>query len=98
MTQYLPFIMIGLLFFFMILRPQQRERQRHDEMLKQLKKNDKVLTSGGIFGVVTSVSPETNEVVVRVDEKNDTKIRMQLSSVARVLTEETPAPAKTEGN
>ena len=93
---YLPLVMIGLVFFFVILRPQQRERQRQDEMLKQIKKNDRVVTSGGIFGVVTSVATEAGEVTIRVDEKNDTKIRMQLTAIARVLGDETPAATKTE--
>lgn len=93
---YLPLVMIGLVFFFVILRPQQRERQRQEEMLKAIKKNDRVVTSGGIFGVVTSVATESGEVTIRVDEKNDTKIRMQLSAIARVLGDESPATAKTE--
>ena len=93
---YLPLVMIGLVFFFVILRPQQRERQRQDDMLKQIKKNDRVVTSGGIFGVVTSVATESGEVTIRVDEKNDTKIRMQLSAIARVLGDESPAAAKTD--
>lgn len=93
---YLPLVMIGLVFFFVILRPQQRERQRQEEMLKAIKKNDRVVTTGGIFGVVTSVVTESGEVTIRVDEKNDTKIRMQLSAIARVLGDESPAAAKTE--
>lgn len=95
---YMPIFMILLLLFFMIIRPQQRERQRHEELLKQLKKNDRVLTNAGIFGVVVSVSPEKNEVVLRVDEKTETKLQMQLSSVARVLTDEQAAPTKTENS
>ena len=81
------FLMIGVLFFFMILRPQQREARARDEMLKGVKKNDRVLTTGGIYGVVTNVSPEANEVTIRVDERNDTKLRMALSSIARILTD-----------
>lgn len=90
------FLMIGVLFFFMILRPQQREARAREEMLKGVKKNDRVLTTGGIFGVVTSVAPEANEVTVRVDEKNDTKLRMSLSSIARILTESAGSEEKSE--
>jgi len=95
-VQYLPLVMIGLLFFFMILRPQQREQQRRDSLLKAIKKNDRVLTTGGIFGVVTNVQTEVNEVTIRVDEKNDTKIRLQLSSIARVLVDGDGGDAKAE--
>lgn len=95
-VQYMPLVMIGLLFFFMILRPQQREQQKRDELLKKIKKNDRVLTSSGIFGVVTNVQAEVNEVTIRVDEKNDTKIRLQLSSIARVLADGEGGDAKAE--
>lgn len=91
-----PLVMIGLLFFFMVLRPQQAEQRKRDELLKQIKKNDRVITSGGIFGVVTAVQAEQNEVTVRIDEKNDTKIRMQLSSIARVLAGDETTETKTE--
>jgi preprotein translocase subunit YajC len=77
-----------LVFYFIVLRPQQREQRARDALLKAIKKNDKVLTTGGIFGVVTNVESDSGLVTVRVDEKNDTKIRMQLSSIARVLVDE----------
>jgi preprotein translocase subunit YajC len=80
----------------MVLRPQQREQQRRDAMLKAMKKNDRVLTNGGIFGTVVNVVPEANEVTLRIDEKNDVKIRMQLSSVARVLAGDEAPETKSE--
>jgi len=92
----MPLAMIGLLFFFLILRPQQREARAREELLKGIKKNDRVLTSGGVFGVVTSVQPDANEVTIRIDEKNDTKMRMQLSSIARVLASDESSESKTE--
>lgn len=92
----LPLVMIVLLFFFMVLRPQQREQRTREEMLKNIKKNDRVITSGGIFGVVTGVMPEANEITLRIDEKNDTKMRLQLSSIARVLASDESGDSKTE--
>ena len=94
----MPLAMIGLLFFFMVIRPQQRQQREREALLKLLKKNDRVLTNGGIFGVVTNVENEKNEVTLRIDEKNDTKMRVQLSSIARVLAgdEETTSETKTE--
>lgn len=92
----LPLVMIGLLFFFMVLRPQQREQRTREEMLKNIKKNDRVITSSGIFGVVTNVMPDANEVTLRIDEKNDTKMRLQLSSIARVLAGDESGETKTE--
>ncbi len=86
----LPFL-IGMvvLFYFLMVRPQSRERQRRTEMLSQLKKNDKVVTIGGIIGVVSSIHAETDEVVIRVDETNNTKLRVLRSSIHQVITDET---------
>lgn len=82
------FIGMIALFYFFIIRPQARERQRRTEMLSQLKKNDKVVTIGGIIGVISSVHAETDEVVIRVDETNNTKLRVLRSSIHQVITDE----------
>lgn len=88
-SMLMPLVMIGLLFFFMVLRPQQREQKKREALLRALKKDDRVITSGGIFGSVVNVIPESNEVTIRIDEKNDVKIRMQLSSIATVVADGT---------
>jgi preprotein translocase subunit YajC len=82
-------LMMMVVFFFVVLRPQQREQRAREALLKAIKKNDRVLTNGGIFGVVTNVNTEAGEVTIRVDEKNDTKLRITLASIARVLGDET---------
>jgi preprotein translocase subunit YajC len=88
MGMLLPFLAIGLLFYWLLLRPQQKDRARRDAMLKAIKKNDRVVTIGGIFGVVTNVRSEANEVTIKVDESTNTKLRMTLSSIAQVLADE----------
>src|SRR5689334_19220510 len=57
-----PMIAIGLIFYFLILRPQQRQKADHEKLLKELKKNDRVQTIGGILGQVVSISPDEKEV------------------------------------
>ena len=57
-------------------------------MLAAVKKNDRVITAGGIYGVVTNVNAEADEVTVKVDETTNTKLRVTLSSVSRVLGDE----------
>ena len=54
-------------------------------MLSAVKKNDRVLTAGGIYGVVAAVNRESDEVTIKVDETSNTKLRMTLSSIARVI-------------
>lgn len=85
----MPIVIIFLLYIFMVQRPQRREQESRQRMLANLKKNDRVLTTGGIYGVVTNVQPDAQEVTIRVDETSNTKLRMTLSAIARVLSDET---------
>ena len=84
----LPFIAIFVLFYFLLIRPQRKEQSRRQMMLAAVKKNDRVLTAGGIYGVVTNVHREADEVTIKVDEATNTKLRMTLSSISRVVGDE----------
>ncbi|MBN1589004.1 MAG: preprotein translocase subunit YajC [Pirellulales bacterium] len=77
---------IGFLFYFLLIRPQRREQAQRQAMLDAVKKNDRVLTAGGIYGVVTNVHKEANEITIKVDEATNTKLRLTLGSIARVLS------------
>ncbi len=57
-------------------------------MLSGVKKNDRVVTIGGVYGVVANVNREADEITLKVDESTNTKLRVTLSSVARVLGDE----------
>ena len=81
-------IILFAVFYFIIIRPQQREQARRKAMLAAVKKNDRVLTIGGIYGVVTNVHREADEVTIKVDEATNTKLRVTLSSIGRVLGDE----------
>ncbi len=73
--QILPFLLIGLLFYFMLIRPQRKEQSRRQDMLANVKKNDRVVTIGGVYGVVMNVHREADEVSLKVDEATNTKLR-----------------------
>ena len=76
---------IGVLFYFLLIRPQRREQAKRQAMLSAVKKNDRVVTAGGIYGVVANVHREADEVTLRVDETTNTKLRVTLGSIGRVL-------------
>jgi preprotein translocase subunit YajC len=84
---------VPLLFFWaLLLRPQQQERKRRQGMLAALKKNDRVITIGGIYGVVTNVHRDSEEeairdVTIKVDESSNVKLRVTIGSIARVLVD-----------
>jgi preprotein translocase subunit YajC len=86
---------IGFLFWFLLLRPQQQERKRREAMLAALKKNDRVITVGGIYGVVTNVHREADEVTIKVDESANVKLRVTVGSIARMLPEAGPSDASS---
>lgn len=61
-----PLILIFIIFYFLLIRPQQKRAKEHKKMLENLKKGDKVITSGGIYGVIESVG--TNTVTLKIAE------------------------------
>jgi preprotein translocase subunit YajC len=81
-------IFIMVLFYFLILRPQKSKEQALRDLVTNLKEKDRVVTIGGIHGVVTNVQRERDEVTIRVDESTGTKIRVNSSAIARVITDE----------
>ena len=83
-----PIIIIFVLFYFMLIRPEKRRRTATNQMLDQLKKSDQVVTAGGIKGTIVNVLPGSDEVTLRVDESNNTKLRVLRSSIARVIRED----------
>ena len=87
---------IGLLFYFLLIAPQQREKKKHRAQLARVKKNDRVITIGGIKGVVTNVQHEDDEVTIKVDEASNTKLRMTIGSIARVLEDDTSKPSSSK--
>ncbi len=84
----LPFVAIFFLFYFLILRPQRRKESEHKALLEAIKKNDRVVTIGGIYGVVTNVQREADRVTIKVDEATNTKMDVTFSAIARVIVEE----------
>jgi preprotein translocase subunit YajC len=64
--QLLPLILIFVVFYFLLIRPQQKKQKEHREMLKTLKRGDRVLTSGGIIAQVTRVKEGVDEVEVEI--------------------------------
>ena len=60
----LPFILIFGIFYFLVIRPQQKQRSKHANFLNEVKKGDEVLTSSGIIGTVSNISDKTSRTVV----------------------------------
>lgn len=96
-TFFLPMILIGVLFYFMIMRPERKRSANQQEMLKALKKNDHVVTIGGIFGTVVNVQENSDIVTIRVDENTNAKLRVRRSAISSVVKDDETGE-KAEGD
>lgn len=94
LVSFLPLIVIGVLFYFMLVRPRKAEQQRHEKMVSELKKNDRIVTIGGIIGTVANVSTDGSEITVKVDD--NTRIRFRSDSIRTVLRDEDGAKTTAE--
>ena len=87
-----PFILIIAIFYFFIIRPQNKKQKETEKMINALKKGDKVVTIGGIHGTVSSTKEKT--VVVKVD--SNTQIEFSRSAISAVVTEKTVEKASSK--
>ena len=76
----LPLVLIFVVFYFLLIRPQQKRAKEHRAMLGALKKGDKVITSGGVYGIIENVG--TNTVTLKIAE--NTKVKFGKSYIASV--------------
>ncbi len=77
--QLVPILLMFVVFYFILIRPQQRKAKEHAELLKTLKPGDKILTSGGILGVVVSVKDKSVSI-----RSADTKLEVLKSAVTEI--------------
>jgi preprotein translocase subunit YajC len=84
-----------VLWWLLIMRPERRKQAAARTQLDTLKKNDRVVTVGGIYGIVMNVQRDADEVVLKVDETNNTKLRVTFAAISRVLPEDSSG-SKTE--
>jgi preprotein translocase subunit YajC len=87
LMQFLPLFLIFGVFYFMLIRPQQKKFEEHKKMIEALRRGDKVVTGGGILGTVVKV--EGDEVTVEIAE--NVKVRVQKSTVTQVVSKTEPA-------
>ena len=76
-----PFILIFVIMYFMVIRPQQKKGKEHQEMLNKLKRNDEVMTSGGIYGKVVDLK----ETVVTLEIAPNVRVRVHRPQITSVV-------------
>jgi preprotein translocase subunit YajC len=91
LVQFLPLVLIFVVFYFLLIRPQQKKQKDQRTMLEALRRGDRVVTGGGILGTVSKVvSPEE----VEVDIASGVRVRIVRSTITSVLAKPDPAAAR----
>jgi preprotein translocase subunit YajC len=86
-ASFMPLILIMLAFVFLIVLPaRRRERMQRELLFNALKKDDEVITTSGIIGIVANI--KDNEVTLKVDESSNVRLRVLRSSIAQILPKE----------
>jgi preprotein translocase subunit YajC len=87
LMQFLPLILIFVVFYFLLIRPQQKRAKAHKELIANTRRGDRVVTSGGIIGTVTKVVSET-EVMLEIAE--GVRVRVLRGTISEVLAKTEP--------
>ena len=97
LVSLLPFVLIFVIMYFLILRPQQKRVKQHQEMVKNVRRGDTVVTSGGLIGKVTKVIDDEQ---LEIELADGVKVRQMRQMVSDVRAKGEPVkgePVKTEG-
>jgi preprotein translocase subunit YajC len=83
LTTIIPFGLVFVIFYFLIIRPQNKKQKETQKMIEAVKKGDKVITAGGVHAVVYSVDDKEKTVILKVDD--NTKMKFSKSAIASVV-------------
>lgn len=86
MGYFLPFILIIGIFYFLIIRPQSKRQKEHKNLVKDLKKGDKIVTAGGFHGTVHGVYEDKDTITMEIADK--VRVELSRNSVSRVVRTE----------
>lgn len=87
---FIPMILIFVVFYFLLIRPQQKKAKAHQEMINNLKKGDRVITSGGMYGLVTGL----DEGTATIEIADKVRVKVTRGSVAALAQESSVAPSR----
>jgi preprotein translocase subunit YajC len=89
-----PVVMMIVFFYFLLFLPQKKERQKQEQFHKNLKKNDRVVTIGGVVGTIVNIEPEGKLITLKVDD--NTRMTFVRDSIQRKYADANEAPALKE--
>lgn len=90
-TAFIPLILIFVVFYFLLIRPQQKKMKEHKAMLEAVRRGDRIVTNGGLIGLVTKVFEAERELQVEIAE--GVRVRVVRDMIASVLSKTEPVAA-----
>ncbi|MBL8644116.1 MAG: preprotein translocase subunit YajC [Rhodospirillaceae bacterium] len=91
LTSMIPLVLIFVVFYFLLIRPQQKKMKEHRAMLEAVRRGDRVVTNGGIIGLVTKVMEAERELQIEIAE--GVRVRVMRDMIAQVLSKTEPVAA-----
>jgi len=80
----IPLVITMALMYLLLMRPEQKKRKEMEKLLAAIKKNDHVVTTGGIYGTVVAAPADSKFVTLRVDDSNGTKLKVLRSAISHI--------------
>lgn len=85
LLQYAPLLFVVLFAWLLLYRPERQRQVEAERLRNALKKNDRVVTASGLYGIVAAVDRDNDRVTLKIDESNNVKVDVTLASIARVF-------------
>ncbi|MCZ6902291.1 MAG: preprotein translocase subunit YajC [Rickettsia endosymbiont of Ixodes persulcatus] len=96
LTSLIPMVLIFAVFYFLLLRPQEKHRKEREELVSEVKKGEEVLTNSGIYGIVSKVS--ANDPNIEIEIAKDVHIKVLKSAIIDITSRSKEVPVKKENN
>ncbi|HJD67182.1 MAG: preprotein translocase subunit YajC [Rickettsia endosymbiont of Graphium doson] len=96
LTSLIPMVLIFAVFYFLLLRPQEKRRKEREKLVSEVKKGEEVLTNSGIYGIVTKVSE--SEPNIEVEIAKDVRIKVLKSAIVDITSRSKDVAVKKEDN
>ena len=94
LVAFLPLLLMGVIFYFLLIRPQQRRAKAQQTLLRSVEVGDEIVTTAGVFGTITEI--DEDEDVVKVEIAPGTQVRMVRAGIARLVEDEVEAYEEDE--
>lgn len=95
-TSLVPMVLIFVVFYFLLIRPQEKKRKQQEDLISGVKKGEKVVTHSGIFGTVTSINDSDNTIMLKISD--DVEVKVLKNAISDIISRNKKDKEKKETN